>query len=205
MEFMKKRRFFEIQPKDCILLDFKELYGNDNPLWLEIGCGRGEFISKKSKKMKGVNFLGIEIKEKRIKTMVRVMDTEHNQNVRILQKYVDNEITKVVPPGSFERIFIQFPDPWPKRKHNSRRLLQNDFIDILHKLLISKGILEISTDHKGYKDWIVEKFQARKDFVSFFNTGFSTKQPEDHIETYFEIFKREEGFPPFFFKYQKVN
>jgi tRNA (guanine-N7-)-methyltransferase len=205
MEFMKKREFFEIQFETGNLLNFKELYGNGNPVWLEIGCGRGEFISKKSELMQNINFLGIEIKEKRIKTIVRTVDENLNRNVRILQKYVDKEITKLIPPGSFERIFIQFPDPWPKRKHKERRLLQNEFIDILNTLLTSRGILEISTDHPGYKDWINEKFKSRKDFQSVFTAGFSMELPEGHIETYFELSKREEGFPPFFFKYQKVS
>jgi tRNA (guanine-N7-)-methyltransferase len=204
MEFIKKREFFEIQPQTGILLNFKELYKNENPVWLEIGCGRGEFISGKSHQMQNINFLGIEIKEKRIKTIVRTIQIDVNKNVRILQKYVDDDITELIPAGSFEKIFIQFPDPWPKRKHKDRRLLQNEFIDILHTLLAEKGYVEISTDHPDYKEWICEKFQTRTDFDSVYENGFSTELPEEHIETYFEKFKREEGYPPFFFKYQKV-
>jgi tRNA (guanine-N7-)-methyltransferase len=126
-------------------------------------------------------------------------------NVRLLQRYVDKEITKLVSAKSLSKIYIQFPDPWPKRKHYHRRLLQTDFIDILNVLLKEKGELEISTDHPDYKKWILERFMSRDDFVSLFKAGFSQKISEEHIITHFEKTKREEGFPPFFFKFQKVR
>ena len=101
-------------------------------------------------------------------------------------------------------IYIIHPDPWPKRKHHKNRLIRHGFIDVLWRILKSRGFIEISTDHKDYANWIVQHFRERKDFESVYDKGFIKNPKEEHIETFFEKKKREEGFEPFFMKYRKV-
>ena len=156
------------------------------------------------KKRKKVNFLAIELKEKRIKTIIRQLDPKINKNVRVIKLFVDEKITDYVPEGSFQMIYIIHPDPWPKRKHHKNRLIQHDFIDVLRKILKPEGIVELSTDHKEYANWIIQHFRERKDFESAYNKGFTRDLGEEHIETFFEKKNREEEFEPFFMKYRKI-
>ncbi len=200
----KKREFFELNLKLEIKLNFRKVYGSDNPVHLEIGSGRGEFLLHKSVQHPDVNFLAIELKEKRIKTIIRQLDPEIHKNVRVARLFVDDAITDYIQEGSFQKIYIIHPDPWPKRKHHKNRLIQHGFIDVLWKILKSGGFIEISTDHKEYANWIVQHFRERKDFESVYNKGFTKNPEEEHIETFFEKKKREEGFEPFFMKYRKV-
>ena len=200
----EKRNFFEIKIDKEKQLDFREIFGNDNPIHLEIGSGRGEFISLKSLLLWNKNFLGIELKDKRIEDTLKKLDLEKHKNVRLMRLFVDENITKVIPTESIEHIYIIHPDPWPKRKHHKNRLIQNDFIDALYKILKIKGILEINTDHEEYALWILNIFRQRDDFKIFYEDGFTTIPPEGHIVTHFEAKKRKEGFEPFFMKFKKI-
>ena len=200
----EKRIFFELKVGKEQILNFQEIFGNDNPVHLEIGSGRGEFLLHKSVQHPGVNFLAIEFKEKRIKTIIRHLDLKINKNVRVIKLFVDEKVTDYVPKESFQIIYIIHPDPWPKRKHHKNRIIQHHFIDVLWKILKPEGIIQLSTDNEEYANWIIQHFRERKDFKSFYKVGFSREPEEEHFETYFEKKKREEGFEPFFLKFRKV-
>jgi tRNA (guanine-N7-)-methyltransferase len=200
----KKREFFELNLKPKKKINFRKVYGNDNPVHLEIGSGRGEFLLHKSVQHSEVNFLAIELKEKRIKTVIRQLDLKIHKNVRVVKLFVDEKITDYVPEESFQVIYIIHPDPWSKRKHHKNRIIQHDFIDVLWKILKPGGIIQLSTDHEEYANWIIQHFLERKDFESVYYKGFTRDPEEKHIETFFEKRKRQEGFLPFFMKYRKV-
>ncbi len=200
----KKRELFQLNLKPEIKLNFRKVYGNDNPVHLEIGSGRGEFLLHKSVQHADVNFLAIELKEKRIKTIIRLLDPKINKNVRIIKLFVDDKITGYIPEETFQMIYIIHPDPWPKRKHHKNRLIQHDFIDVLWKVLKPGGIIQLSTDHKEYANWIIQHFLERKDFESTYDKGFTRYPEEKNIETFFEKRTKQEGFLPFFMRYRKI-
>ena len=200
----ESRRIFEIRIEDNGILDFHKVFGNKNPIHIEIGSGRGEFLIKSAMQNPNINYIGIDLKEKRIKTIFRKLYKEKLKNVRIAKIYLNNENIKFLPPNSIEKIYLQHPDPWPKKRHFHRRIIQSEFINILHELLITNGIVDIATDHKDYAIWIVEHFKERKDFFSIYKKGFTKESEKGHIETYFEKKKREEGFEPYFMKYRSI-
>jgi tRNA (guanine-N7-)-methyltransferase len=204
MSLEEKRDFFLIDQHDAEPLDLKGLFGNSNPVQLEIGGGRGEFIVGISTVNPQVNYLEIEVKGKRIKTMLRKLDREANSNVRLLRRFVDKDIRKILPVNCFERIHIYHPDPWPKRKHHKNRLIQVQFLEILHDLLIQNGEIWISTDHREYADWIVKIFNSVKGFSAVYPEGFSVEPFQEHIPTYFEIKKKKEDQRIYYMKYKKV-
>jgi len=202
MNLEQKREFFIIEVKE---LDFQQIFGNSNPIHLEIGCGRGEFLAMKSRVKWDKNFLGIEVKPNRIKSILKKLEPQQHNNVRLLQMFVDAQSSQIIPPNSIEMIYINHPDPWPKRRHHKRRLLQDEFIDILHRILIPGGSLQVITDHKDYAEWITQKFLARQDFFSKYEEGCTKIPFEGHIVTYFEKEKRLEGNDPIFMKFKKVG
>jgi tRNA (guanine-N7-)-methyltransferase len=202
MDLEQKRKFFIIEERE---LNFQQIYGNSAPIHLEIGCGKGEFLAMKSRVKWDKNFLGIEVKPKRIKSTLKKLEPQHHSNVRLLQMFVDAQSSQIFPPNSIEMIYINHPDPWPKRRHHKRRLLQDEFIDILHRILVPGGILQIITDHVAYAEWITKKFLSRSDFRSKYEGGYTKIPFEGHIVTYFEKIKRLEGNDPIFMKYKKVG
>ena len=200
----ESRRNFELQIEENEMLDFHKVFENKHPVHIEIGSGRGEFLLQVAQQNPEINFIGIDLKEKRVKTIFRKLYKEKLTNVRIAKIFLDKECIKFLPPNSIEKIYLQHPDPWPKKKHFHRRIIQPQFIDILHKLLIKGGIVDIATDHEDYAIWIVEHFLERKDFTSIYKKGFTRESEKGHIETYFEKKKREEGFEPYFMMYRSI-
>ena len=200
----ESRKNFELIIEEKEMLDFHKVFGNGNPVHIEIGSGRGEFLLRSAQQNPNINFIGIDLKEKRIKTIFRKLYIEKLKNVRIAKIYLDEESINFIQPNSIEKIYLQHPDPWPKKKHFHRRIIQHSFIDIMHKLLCNSGIVDIATDHEDYAFWIVEHFAERKDFTSIYKKGFTRESEKGHIETYFEKKKREEGFEPYFMKYRSI-
>jgi tRNA (guanine-N7-)-methyltransferase len=200
----EKLDFFKIKVEEDKQLDYVELFGNSNPVHVEIGSGKGEFLARKALQHPEINFIGIELKRKRIITITKKLNIEEHCNVRLANFYVDHNITKHIKPHSIDCIYIQHPDPWPKRRHHKNRLFQHPFIDALAIMLKDNCEVRIATDHDDYTKWIVKHFKERKDFSAKFENGFTTEPYEGHIVTYFETVKLQEGFEPKFMHYKKL-
>ncbi len=195
----EKKEHFVIEFAENKIIDFKEIFGNDNPLHMEIGCGHGDFLVEKSLKNPNVNFLGIEPRWRRVNSIMKKINHIDNNNVRIVSEYVDKSITNFISANIFERIYIIHPDPWPKRRHHKNRLIQQNFLDALSSLLQKDGIVQISTDHTGYSEWMMKEFSRHKDFECH-----KEELQEDRVITFFEKVKEKEGFPPIFMWFKKV-
>ncbi len=204
-DYEQRKDKFVLEVEEDVILDFAKIFGNNNPVHIEIGSGKGEFISQKCRENRDINFVGIELNPHRITSIMKKLDLEEDFNVRLLNHYVDKEITKVIAQNSIPLIYIQHPDPWPKRRHFKYRLINQNFIDALNLMLLPGGRVEIATDHPGYSEWIIEHFSERSDFQALFENGFTFEKQAGHIETYFEEVKRGEGFEPRFMFYKKVN
>ena len=184
-------------------IDFARLFGNEQPVHLEIGCGRGEFITEIALLEPEINFLGLEIKKKRITTILKKLDPEKHKNIRLMMVLVDDQIVEKMQPSSVERIYIYHPDPWPKRKHFKNRLIQEDFLQAMSKILQDEGEVIITTDHEGYMNWIVKHFQKSEDYLVSFPEGYSREPFDGHIETHFEQKLKKKGYPSFYMKFIK--
>ncbi|MBW6515336.1 MAG: tRNA (guanosine(46)-N7)-methyltransferase TrmB [Candidatus Cloacimonetes bacterium] len=182
---------------------FEEIFHNDRPVHIEIGCGRGEFIVEIALLEPDRNFLGLELKHKRIVTMLKKLDMEKHSNVRLMKVKVDEEFLKMIESGSVERIYIFHPDPWPKRKHFKNRLIQNGFLVSLFKILQDEGEVLVTTDHEEYMKWIVKHFRDNDRFTSFYPEGFSREPFDGHIETHFEQKLKKKGYPPYYMRFIK--
>lgn len=175
------------------------------PLYLEIGSGKGEFISAYAVKHPDYNIIGMEAAHKRIDNILKKISPITHPNVRLMRLLVDAGISKLFAPESVSGVFIQHPDPWPKRKHHRRRLIQADFLNALAHIMKPDALVQISTDHVGYANWILEEFIASPCFVSVYDDPLRTQSTfEDHITTWFEAEQRRQGFDPHFMLFKRI-
>jgi len=190
---------------EAIAMNTTSLFPIQQPLYLEIGSGKGEFISAYSVKHPEYNILGIEAAHKRIDNILKKINPGTHPNVRLMRLFVDAGISKLFPPDYVSGVFIQHPDPWPKRKHHRRRLIQAEFLNALAHIMKPDALVQVSTDHVGYANWMLEEFVASPFFASVFDDPLRTQSTfEDHITTWFEAEQRRQGFDPHFMLFKRI-
>lgn len=203
MKVISDRDFFIRDLDDDMPLN--KLFNDGKDLYIEIGSGKGEFISQYPQKRLEHNFIGFELSEKRIINCLKKLNPEDNPNVRLVKRAIDDTIDQLFEKASVNGVFIQHPDPWPKRRHHRRRLFQTAFLDSLAKILKPKAKVQIATDHKDYALWIVDIFSNHKEFVSLQDTPIQNDYNlEDHVVTWFEQEQRRLGFEPNFMLYERI-
>ncbi|MEZ0255745.1 MAG: tRNA (guanosine(46)-N7)-methyltransferase TrmB [Chthoniobacter sp.] len=132
----------------------------DAPLEIDLGCGEGGFLVAMAAKHPDRNFLGIERLLGRVRKVCRMVVHHQLTNTRLLRIETAYALRYVLPPQSVSTAHVLFPDPWPKRHHQSRRLIQDGFMEALHGILVPGGELRIKTDDQPYFLWM-EKVLAR--------------------------------------------
>jgi tRNA (guanine-N7-)-methyltransferase len=131
---------------------FSEIFGNSNPVEMEIGCGKGKFLVARSIANPGTNFLGVD----RVSKFMNIGKTRAQKrelpNIRFIRAEAKAFLTDAIAPGSVSIFHIYFSDPWPKRRHQPRRVFTEEFLRLLHARLVAGGLVEIATDDKDYFD-----------------------------------------------------
>ena len=203
MRIEDKKEFFVIDIEPNKRLDFEDIFGNDHPICMEIGSGKGEFIAINSRFSPEQNFIGVEMKSKRIITTLKKLDPKKHKNVRLINIFIDSNVFTIIPPASIDEFIIYHLDPWPKKRHHKRRMFQPSFLDTLSLLLKKDGVIKISTDSLDYAEWIANLFENRNDFEAKYYSGYSYIIPEYHFTTYFDLLQAEQGYQPLFMLYKK--
>lgn len=157
----------ETDPK-CPCLDLPGIFGNDRPVELEIGTGKGTFLLERAGQRPEVNFLGIEYAKAYGLYAADRFRRHGLTNVRMICADA-GPIVAALPASSLFRVHIYFPDPWPKRKHHRRRLIQPWFVREARRVLAPGGQLLIKTDHAGYFRWMQG---VLRDVPGLARTGF---------------------------------
>lgn len=131
-------------------IDWSALFGNVNPLALEIGCGIGDFIVSTATDNPDRNFIAIDFYNKGCWKTCRRIDRAGLTNVRVLRVEARCFITDLIPPGSLTAVYINCPDPWPKKKHRKRRLVNRQFMEFLREYLAPGAEFYFATDFDDY-------------------------------------------------------
>ena len=177
-------------------LDWAALYGNANPVEIEIGMGKGTFLTDQAKARPETNFFGIEWARffwRYASDRLRRHGCANALTVRAEAGFFLNEF---VPPGSVSVLHVYFPDPWPKARHHKRRLIQPKFVPVVHRILAPGGRWQVVTDHKGYWEENIEPtIRSAAGFtVVDYNRPGSANEGE-FVGTNFERKYRREGRP----------
>jgi tRNA (guanine-N7-)-methyltransferase len=150
-----EEQHYEIFPEDlCRPLLLGEIFENGRPLEIDLGSGSGKFLVEAGQRFPERNFLGIERLLGRVRKTRRKACQLNLGNVRVLRVEIDYAVKYLLPPQSTSRFHLSFPDPWPKRRHHSRRLVDEEFLQAIDVALEPNGELWVKTDHVEYFCWI---------------------------------------------------
>ena len=137
---------------------WKKIFGNDHPLHIEIGMGKGKFIHTMAKMHPEVNYVGIEKYSSVLLRAIQKMEQEELGNLKFLRMDAE-DINTVFGPGEVDRIYLNFSDPWPKDRHAKRRLPSREFLARYDVVLKQEGKLEFKTDNRQLFDFAVAELE----------------------------------------------
>ena len=163
-------------------------FTKQQPIEIDLGCGKGRFLLARAKNHPEINFLGIDRMLKRIRKIDNRIRRRGDQNVRLLRMEGYYATAYLIPPASVRTYYIFHPDPWPKKKHAEHRLFNPVFLDALHRTIEPGGHVHIATDHIPYFEIILEIFRGDARFEEV-----PALQLIDEERTDFELWYLDKG------------
>lgn len=175
--------------------DFKDkiLFENDNQVQVEYCSGNGEWIINKAIKNTNINYIAVEMRFDRAR---KIWVDMHNQQIKNLFVILGEALifTKYYLEGkSVGDIYVNFPDPWPKKKHSKNRLIKDEFLIELARVMKKKSSITIVTDHKIYLEQMIEVFFQNKDFQPAFKKPYFVEDQKDFGSSFFKRIFSEKG------------
>ena len=185
----QQRALDELLPRygvryEASLIDLDGVFGRRAPRVLEIGCGMGETTAAIAAARPGEDFLGVEVHAPGVGSLLRRIEAAGLSNLRVIRHDAVDIVAHMIGAGSLAGIHVFFPDPWPKKRHHKRRLLQPGFVHALAERLQPGGYLHVATDWEDYAQQVLATLEAE---ALFANTaaGFAAR-PAYRPRTKFE-------------------
>jgi len=172
--------------------DLNHIFGNVKPLHLEIGTGKGQFIHTLASLYPDDNFIGIELYDSVIVRALEKQLSDPKENLHLV-KMDASKIDECFKPGSISTIYLNFSDPWPKKRHAKRRLTHQNFLEKYEKLLNDEGVLILKTDNRKFFEYSLESFNQYGVHIEDISLNVHEDEHDDNIETEFEEKFKEEG------------
>jgi tRNA (guanine-N7-)-methyltransferase len=165
-------------------LDFAALFGRRAPVVVEVGFGMGETTARIAAENPAIDYLGIEVHAPGVGSLLRQVDALGLANVRVISHDAVEVLRDMVPPASLSGIHVFFPDPWPKKRHHKRRLVQPAFAALAAARLARGGYIHVATDWEEYARQVLEVLAATPGLANTAQ-GFAPR-PATRPETKFE-------------------
>jgi len=167
-------------------IDPTALFGRDAPLWLEIGFGNGDALLAMAKQNPDVNLIGVEIHTPGIGQALMGIQAAGLTNVRLIQHDAMDVLQNMLAPLSLAKVLLFFPDPWRKKRHHKRRIVQQEFLNTVASRLQPEGMLHCATDWADYAQWMKHEFSLNPLFTNTAGVGESAPRPDWRPLTRFE-------------------
>ncbi len=178
-----------------------EIFGRGETFEIDLGCGEGSFLTEMAAHYPDRLFLGVERLMGRVRATCRNIAEQGLAGARVLRAESRYTLEWLLQAGSVSRLHYLFPDPWPKKKHHKNRLVQEDFLPVLHRALAADGEFLFKTDDPEYAEWVAERMDASPLFVKI-------PWPEDaffYPKTDFQRQWEAQGKPIFRARYRKAT
>lgn len=167
-----------VTPFDQTELGLQALFGRNAPLTVEIGFGMGDSLLAMAAADPQRNFLGIEVHQPGVGKLMLGLESQSIDNVRVVCHDATEVLAQALTPSSIDRLQIYFPDPWPKKRHHKRRLVQPEFIALAASRMASGGQLHLATDWEPYAEHMLEVMEASELFSNSNGPGQFWSNPQ---------------------------
>lgn len=164
---------------------WQDLFPDDQPLHIEVGSGKGRFITEMAKAYPSINFVGIEMNASIIVSILEKMEAEAIPNLRLLNADA-SDLTAFFADDEVSRIYLNFSDPWPKNRHEKRRLTYKSFLSRYKKVLDGNGELHLKTDNQGLFEYSLESFSAYGLILKNISLDLTKAEMSSNIQTEYE-------------------
>jgi tRNA (guanine-N7-)-methyltransferase len=159
-------------------LDLAALFGRTAPVILEIGFGNGEALAALAARHPENDYLGIEVHRPGVGHLLNCLAAQQSTNVRVLVADARETLVARIPDESLAGVHLFFPDPWPKKRHHKRRLVQPDFAQLVRRKLETGGVFHLATDWHDYAQWMMETLTVAEGFENLSGPGSYSERGE---------------------------
>ncbi|CAH9056308.1 tRNA (guanine-N(7)-)-methyltransferase [Pseudoalteromonas holothuriae] len=168
------------------MLDFSQIFGNDNGVVLEIGFGMGKSLVEMAKNAPELNFIGIEVHRPGVGACLMEADEQQVTNLRVFEHDAVEVLADCIADGSLTTMQLFFPDPWHKKRHHKRRIVQLEFVESLRSKLKIGGVFHMATDWENYAEHMLEVMQAAPGYKNISEANNFVPRPDNRPLTKFE-------------------
>jgi len=200
---------FRVSPEDLAGAGIEKVFAPDlaPPLRLtvDLGFGRGELLLDLAGREPAAALLGVEYSFKRVLKLARRLARTPLRNVRLVCESAEAIVGERLAEGSVHAFWINFPDPWPKKRHHRRRLLQPAFVRLLARRLEPGGLLHVATDHEGYAEAIAEVLAGEPLLENLHAPAAWRDEPPPRAPTAYELEWRAQGRACRYFAYRRAQ
>jgi tRNA (guanine-N7-)-methyltransferase len=190
MTAAQQRALRELWPRYGIdsnrMVDLHALFGRSTPVTLEIGFGNGDTLLAMAQASPETDFIGIEVHRPGVGRLLQALEDRHINNVRVMCDDAVEILQRCLPDHCLQRVLLFFPDPWHKKRHHKRRIVQPEFVELLAKKLQHGGILHMATDWENYAQHMLEVVGASAAFRNCAGQGQYSGKPDWRPITKFE-------------------
>lgn len=157
----------------------------DQPIHIEVGTGKGKFITEMARAYPQINFIGIELYDSVIVSALQRLVEADLPNVKLLQVNAA-KLTEYFAPGEVSRIYLNFSDPWPKNRHEKRRLTYRSFLEIYESILVDQGEIHLKTDNQSFFEYSLISFSQYGLLLKEISLDLHNSNFEGNIMTEYE-------------------
>jgi len=205
----QKRALAELLPRFGIAwalqpVDLDAAFGRSVPRVLEIGFGNGDTLVELATTMPATDFIGAEVHPPGIGHCLLAVETRGLTNIRVVAHDAVEVLEHMIPPSALDEVLLYFPDPWPKKRHHKRRIVQPEFATLVASRLRPGGLFKLATDWEPYAAWMLEVLNAAPDFTNVATDGGCIERPERGA-TRFERRGRRLGHRVFDLEFRKAD
>jgi len=173
--------------------DSAEIFGNTHPVNIEYCSGNGAWIAAKAQENPDLNWVAVERKFERVRKIWSKIKNKNLSNLLVVCGEGHQFTSAFVKENSIDNIYINFPDPWPKRKHEKHRIIQKPFVAELQRILKPSGIFTFVTDDAPFSNWTIKIVCANSGFTPCYEKPFYITEYPGYGTSYFEELWREKG------------
>ena len=176
-----------------------EIFPDKSQTILEIGSGMGEATAQIALNNLDTGYVAVEMHKPGLAALLLLIIEKQISNIKLIREDATYLLANFIPDGSLDGIHLLFPDPWPKNRQHKRRIVQDDFIELIARKLKPKGFIHIATDWQPYAQWIKAKFDNNSDF-----SGGIVARPSWRVLSKFEGQGLKKGHTVTDFRYEKI-